>query len=221
MIGPHEIDDKRRSNRIRFPKDEAEFPWLPLLLDAYAIIDEGVSIAIKQEEDKRSTNLSCKEGCCNCCHTHKDIPVYPLEIVGIYWFTIEKTRNPLRAGLKKQLSIHSKSSPCPFLTEHSCSIYPVRPVSCRQFNVFNRPCSKGEDPYYTRREDVLIPVRDYTDRAFFVMLPFYGVTKESDKIQTVKNNLIHTQVRNLHSCDWKALAKRMDDFDLKNLHSKA
>ncbi|MBS1114086.1 MAG: hypothetical protein H6Q92_1849, partial [Nitrospirae bacterium] len=38
---------------------------------------------------------------------------------------------------------------------------------CRQFNVFGSPCAEGEDPYYTRREDVLLPIKQYTDRAFF------------------------------------------------------
>jgi len=201
------------SKSIQFPDDEARFPWLAMLLDAYAIIDDGIVAAIKKKGSGSSVRLSCSKGCDNCCRTHSDIPVYPLELVGIYWFSIEKILPPDREILKNRLSGHLKGEPCPFIVSGSCSIHPLRPIACRQFNVFNRPCKEGEDPYYTRREDVLTPIQDYTDRAFSTMLPFYGITDEADKKRAIKDNLIHTQVRILQTCNWKELGRRMDDFD--------
>ena len=203
------------SKRLNFPDDEAKFTWLPMLLDAYAIIDKGISIAIDGFEKKRKTKLACKKGCGSCCTTHKDIPVYPLELVGIYWYAIEKIARPLRESLKNLLWGHNKGNSCPFLIDGACSIHPFRPIACRQFNVFSRPCDEGEDPYYTRRNDVLTPIQEYTDRAFYAMLPFYGVTDKAAKERIIKSRLLNTQVRELQSYNWKELARRMDDFDFK------
>lgn len=204
---------KIESTRLSFPEDESKFQWLPMLLEAYAIVNKGVSVAIRETEKRHKVKLACKKGCGTCCTTHKDIPVYPLELVGIYWFAVEKIMPPLRGILKKQLLNHNKGDSCPFLIDGSCSIYPLRPIACRQFNVFSKPCDDGEDPYYTRRDDVLTPIQSYTDRAFYVMLPFYGVTDEAAKWRIIKGKLLNTQVKVLQSLDWKELARRMDDFD--------
>ncbi len=202
--------------RLHFPDDEPKLPWLPMLLDAYATVDEGIDAAIRKHEGKFRTRLSCGKGCGNCCRTHKDIPVYPLELVGIYWFIVEKTAQPVRGILKQRLLNHEKGAACPFLIEGACSIHPLRPMACRQFNVFGKPCAEGEDPFYTRRNEVLTPLQSYTDRAFSIMLPFHGITGEAAKARAIKSKLINTQVRVLQSCGWKELARRMDDFDFAN-----
>lgn len=209
-------DSALTSMRLHFPEDEARFQWLPLLLEAYAVIDEGVSFAIKRHKEKYSAEPACKKGCSTCCRIHKDIPVYPLELVGIYWFVMEKIADPGRGILKEQLLNYKMGHPCPFLLNDSCAIHPLRPVSCRQFNVFGNPCEDGEDPYYTRRSDVLTPIQNYTNKAFYIMLPFYGITKEEDKMHVIKNNLIHAQVQVLQSLNWKELAKRVEEFDGKS-----
>ncbi|MEK6652071.1 MAG: YkgJ family cysteine cluster protein [Nitrospirota bacterium] len=215
MSDSHRTDNKCLSTRVQFPDDESKFRWMPMLLDAYAIVDEGIAIAISEEEDKRNIKLSCKKGCDNCCRTHKDIPVYPLELVGIYWFSTEKIVQPAREILKRQLASHAKGDSCPFLINSSCSIHLMRPIACRQFNVFSIQCDEGEDPFYTRRDDVLTPIKDYAEQAFYAMLPFYGVTDEDDKIDAIENNLIHSLVRILQSCNWKELDRIMTDFDAK------
>lgn len=209
-------DNKNSSVRVRFPDEESKFPWLSMLLDAYDIVDKGVAIAIKKGEEKGRVKLACKKGCDNCCRAHKDIPLYPLELVGIYWFATEKIGQPLRETLKKQLLSHREKDACPFLINSSCSIHPLRPVGCRQFNVFNEPCHENEDPYFTRRDDVLTPIWDYTNQAFSVMLPFYGIADKAGKSQAIKN-IIHTQVINLQSYDWKKLVKIIEGFDSKNV----
>ncbi len=196
------------SRRVHFPEDERTLPWLPMLLDAYAIADTGVVIAIREREKRQKKKLACGKGCGNCCAHQKDLPFYPHELVGIYWYASEKIVSPARDILKSRLAGHATGSACPFLVDHSCSIHPLRPIGCRQFNVFSAPCAPGEDPYYTRRDDVLDPLPDYTDRAFASVLPFYNMNREGDISKSIK--LIRSQIMNLHSFDWTKLVAIME-----------
>jgi Fe-S-cluster containining protein len=201
--------------RLLFPDDEQVHPWLSRLLDAYHIADEGVSEGIRREE-KQGKKLACKKGCSSCCQTHKTIPVYPLELVGMSWYATEKIGGPVRHKLKGQLRKHKDGEACPFLVDSLCSIHPMRPLACRQFNVFGRVCSDGEDAYYTRRQDVLTPLKRYTDEAFYIMLPFYGVEKSSERRKVIKTGSIHQIAKVMQSCNWTTLADKMDAYDRRN-----
>ncbi len=192
------------SSRLSFPGDERRLPWLPLLLDAYAIADTGVQVGIRNEEKRRNVRLACGKGCGSCCVHQRDIPLYPHELVGIYWYVTEKMDLSVRDVLKKRLAGHRADSPCPFVVDGSCCIHPLRPVGCRQFNVFTTPCAPGEDPYFTRREDVLTPVPDYTDRSFAAVLPLYNMKREGDLAASIR--LVRSQIMNLQAYDWNKLA---------------
>ena len=197
--------------RPSFPEDEAKKSWLKLLLDGYHIVDKGVSKAIS-EERKKGRTLACCKGCSSCCYS-KDIPIYPLELSGIIWYVNEKISGELRDLLKKQLSEFTNGLPCPFIVDNACSIHLMRPMACRQFNVFGRQCIQGEDPFHTRREDVMDPVKKHVDQAFYIMLPFYGIKKESERIRIVETGAFHNMVKELHSCRWKELAEKMERRD--------
>ncbi len=200
------------TRRNTFPGDEELHPWLSALLDAYCIVDKGVARAIESEKRKGRV-LACTKGCSHCCRTHRDIPVYPLELVGLSWYVNEKISGPQREKLRKNLAEHSHDVPCPFLIDSICAVHPMRPMACRQFNVFGKPCSDGEDPYYTRRDNVLSPVKKHVDQAFFIMLPFYGIANESDRKRLIEEGSMHSMVRVLQECNWKSLAKKMENFD--------
>jgi Fe-S-cluster containining protein len=131
------------------------------------------------------------------------------------WYTTEKISGTEREVLRKQLKYHKENDPCPFLVDGVCSVHPMRPIACRQFNVFGKQCAEGEDPYYTRREDVLTPIKKYTDQAFFIMLPFYGVEKESERWKIIERGAVHQMVKLIQTCNWKSLTGKMDDFDRK------
>ncbi|MGC2061917.1 MAG: YkgJ family cysteine cluster protein [Thermodesulfovibrionales bacterium] len=197
------------SFRCRFPDDEGRHQWLPMLLDAYEVIDRGIFLALQREKRKTGRRPVCKEGCGGCCSTHTDIPIYPLEMVAIYWYALERMDPALCTALMRKLEERSIHKHCPFLSNNRCTVYPVRPVACRQFIVFNRPCGNGEDPFHTRRGDVLTPLEDFADRAFYIMLPFYGINTEEDKKAAIKNRIIHARVKNLKTTDWKPLAQRI------------
>ncbi len=202
------LKNKVEAKRVKF-KEEEHIPWLSMLLEAYFIADKGIAIEINKRL-KAGQNLACKKGCSSCCHIHFTIPVYPLELVGIYWFVIEKLIGPERDIVKKQLLEFKEKSPCPFLVNSTCVIHPVRPLACRHFNVFNKPCEEGEDPYYTRKKDVLIPNEKYKIKALSTMLPFHGIKEPSEKKRQAKVGVLNTVVKNLHEIDWKNLAIRMD-----------
>lgn len=192
--------------RLTFPEDEAKHWWLSILLDAYAVLDKGIDKAIK----KAQRPLACGPNCGACCKTHSDIPVYPLELVGIYWYVIEKlTANPLRHRLLTELLNYRQGKHCPFLIDSLCAIHPMRPASCRQFNVFGKPCAEGEDPYYSRQSDVLKPLKEYTDRAFYIMMPFYNITDERQKKKALSSGLLHSYAKILQRLNWRELGSRM------------
>ena len=201
--------------RLRFPDAEKAQPWLPMLLDAYAVADEGIMTAVRARTAETGERLACSKGCDACCSTHRDIPVYPLELVGIYWFVVEMLTGQSRESVKKQLATLGGDDSCPFLVDGACAIHPLRPMACRQFNVFNRPCAEGEDAFHSRRQDVLTPLQEYTDRAFAIMLPFYGITGEEEKKRAVRSGYLHTLVRNLRTNAWTELARRMGDYDFR------
>ena len=195
-----------------FPEAQAKFPWLTPLLQAYSIADEGIARAITRQEE-RGRQLACAKGCSACCRSHSTIPVYPLELVGLTWNASEQVAEPLRAILHAQLAAHVSGNPCPFLVRGVCSVHPLRPLACRQFNVFGRACAEGEDAYYTRREDVLDPVTPAMDEAFYTMLPYYGIRGDAERRQFVASGAQHQFVRVLQTCRWPSLAAKMAEFD--------
>lgn len=202
----------RTPNRLSFPEDEARLAWLALLLEGYAIADEGVAEGIRREQ-AQDRQLACHKGCAACCRTHRDIPVYPLELMGLYWYAIEKLGGETRAKLKEQLQSYQKGDACPFLVDGACSVHPLRPLACREFNVFGAVCAEGEDAYHTRRADVLTPLKRYVDQAFDVMLPFYGVKHKAERRRMIESGEVHRLVRVLSECEWDKLAERMGEHD--------
>jgi len=198
--------------RLSFPDDEKNRSWLRPLLEAYHIVDKGIAKAIEIEQ-RKGRKLACSKGCSTCCTTHADIPIYPLELSGIAWYVNDKISGTAREVLKKQLGNFKKNAPCPFLLDGACSIHPMRPMACRQFNVFGKSCAHGEDPFHSRREDVMDPVKKHVDQAFYIMLPFYGVEKESERIRIVETGEFHEMVKELHACNWKELAEKMERRD--------
>lgn len=190
------------SRRVHFPEDEQHVPWLSALLDAYAIADTGVAIAVRDSEKKQKKRLACRKDCDVCCH-QPDIPLYPHEVPGLRWYVAERLEDTVRTTVIRQCTDHRKGSSCPFLVDHTCAVHPVRPVACRQYNVFTTPCAPGEDPYYTRRDDVLVPISDYTDRAFAAVRAYYGMEREKDVEKVVQ--AIKAKILNLQEQAWATL----------------
>ena len=86
---------KSEEQRLAFTEDEARLPWLGLLLEMYHTTNQGVAQGIRQGE-RQGRALACARGCAACCRSHTDIPVYPLELMGIAWFATEQLGGELR-----------------------------------------------------------------------------------------------------------------------------
>ncbi len=131
------------------------------------------------------------------------------------WFIVEVLSGDLRLKLKlkhqlKHLSAHQG---CPFLIENSCSIHSLRAMACRQFNVFGKRCGITEDAYYSRRQDVLTPIKKYTDATINTMLPFYAIKNKAERRKAVKNGQIHQYAKVMRELSWENLLAKMEDFD--------
>ncbi len=198
--------------RVTFTEDEKKQPWLPLVLEACAVIDQGVAEAVGRARKATGKDLACRRGCDICCRTQRDIPVYPHEMMGIYWYCTEKIKQPTREVLRVRLAERGRGGSCPFLVDGGCIVHPLRPTGCRQFNVFGSPCAEGEDPFHARREDVVTPERSFTQRAFRLVLSLYGIDDASmgeKEKKAAAERVVHTQVVNLQTFDWGKLAERM------------
>lgn len=191
--------------RLAFPDDEARQPWLPLLLEIHHLTDQGVAAAIRRDGRK----LACGKGCASCCRSHVDIPVYPLELMGIAWYVVEKLDDALRPRVRDQLTGHRDLGGCPFLVDDACAIHPLRPMACRQFNVFTTVCVPGEDAYHTRRGDVLTPDARRKAEALREMLRHHGVKEGLERRRLVESGEVHRLAQSLREMRWESLAARM------------
>jgi len=204
-----------KPKRLAYPAEEKKIEWLPLLLDSYFAADKAIHDGLSRELKKGKT-LACVCGCSNCCITHTTIPVYPLEVAGLYWYVIEKISGKRRFHIQKQLQNHTGSQRCPFLVQDRCGVHPMRPMACRFFNVFNKPCGNSEDPFYTRRYDVYTPDEDGKKKALMKMLPFHEIYQKDLREQAMKNNVLNQMVQNLYEIDWTKIAQRMDTHNANN-----
>lgn len=213
--------DDVKAHRLSFPEDESRLPWLPALLDSLAIVDAGVAKAIAESQAANPRPLACEQGCHVCCG-QADVPLFPHEMIALYWYASEKVHDEKRTLLKGQLQADAKGKDCPFLVQGSCSVHAVRPISCRQFNVFSKPCAAGEDPYYTRNEDVLVPLPEYTARALMTVISLYNTKPATgtsqaaiDAAKEAALETIRDQMMNLQDFQWQRLVPIMEQAEKK------
>ncbi len=191
------------TTRLHFPGHEARLPWLAWLFDALAVIDQSVGQALAAV----GRVPACQIGCCNCCRNQL-IPVTPLEIAGMAWYADTQLDDTLRSVLARQLR-RKRHAGCRFLLERRCVVYPVRPVACRRFVVFGRPCAPEEDVWITRRSDVLIPSQETKLAADRLMLPYYGLIDAAAQEAALHEEFLRRASQLLFACDFTSLAHRL------------
>lgn len=198
-----------KKERHIYIEDEEKYDWLPMLLDAYKIADDGTAKCLKAS----GKGSPCSKGCYACC-LNPSVPINPIEIAGISWYCAEKITGQLRKKLKQKLLKHNDDSlECLFLIEGSCSIYPLRPLACRQFYVFGEKCKPFEDILKTRPQDILRFDRKYAKKVAMKILPFFEIFKDSDKIKAFDDGFIMAVSIEMHRLDWKEIYKNMISFE--------
>ncbi|KHK00589.1 YkgJ family cysteine cluster protein [Desulfovibrio sp. TomC] len=186
----------------RFREACARLPWLGALLEAYAILDAGIARAVAAD----SRNPACHSGCHACCL--QPIPVSSLEVQGLRWFALTQlSGRPARlVGAALLLSPTGTGERCPFLVDGACSVYALRPMACREFVVFGRPCQSEEHVEALRPEDLLPLPEAAQSRAFAALLPHYGVVGPEAVATALRDRLILHDTRILRGHDWSSLA---------------
>jgi Fe-S-cluster containining protein len=139
--------DARRSQRLRTAEilrgGRTPLQVIAVADAAAAIAGKGMETAL--ERDPPRPPLACAEGCDWCCHKVVGcaapealrIVAYLRESlsVGDMQAVVERIvqRDDERRVLRHD-SWSARRLPCPLLVNHRCSVYPVRPLTCRGFN---------------------------------------------------------------------------------------
>jgi len=89
-------------------------------LAPYHQLRKEIDTLCESLEKMHHQHLNCRKGCDLCCMA---ISVFPVEFFAI---RAEMAQNPISG-----LPVPDNMEDCRFLVDHSCSIYPSRPVICR------------------------------------------------------------------------------------------
>lgn len=136
-----------QTKRATLPLPANTPAWFHLLLNAYAAL-EG---SLEEQLATQPRTPACHKGCTACC-THL-IPALPAEILGIRFYLNQVVSTEERKTLRTHCA-QPPTNTCPFLHKGECSIYVVRPMVCRRYLVFSKPCAPAEQPERTRPADI-------------------------------------------------------------------
>lgn len=128
---------------------------------AYSEIDTVFTQAVAAS----GKSIACKRGCFYCCYLKVDVKAQEAFVIADYVRAafsaerIEEVKMHARSNWVKIKSMdsaqHSAANlPCPLLKDGACSVYPVRPMTCRQFHAHDvRTCEES----YRNPEDLSSP----------------------------------------------------------------
>ena len=190
--------------RFSAPEAEAKYKWLKVILDTFYVSDALLEAHLENLA-RKGTKPACHKGCHACC-LKPTVPFTEPELRAISWYASEVISGELRPVVRQRLLAHDQHLECPFLVDKACSIYPVRPLICRQFLVKEKPCEIGEDVIRLPREGVVRPVA-------MRLLDHYGFKTQRAKQKAFESGFIVDQARPMHEYNWTHIAKTMDLFE--------
>lgn len=192
--------------RLKY-SSESKYNWLPDSLDAYQIVDAGVAVELDSQVRKTQRKIACKKGCYACC-LNPTVPINRLELMVISWYMSEVTDDNIYDRVSRQLKCHKESTTCPFLLDKICSIYPVRPIACRMFYIYEEPCAEYEHVDETRPDDILHT--NNIDVAWMVsqkLMPHLGITDKKLQREMFMDGYMFKNTRQMHTFDWNIFAE--------------
>lgn len=118
---------------------------------------------LKTATDAAPQSLACEVGCSFCCRQY-EVVAQPVEVLEIHAHVTRHFKPDQLKGLIQRVTQNVATRKaateqerltlrpvCPFLVDHSCSIYAVRPSVCRNYHATDQDnCRKSfEDPFST------------------------------------------------------------------------
>ncbi len=173
---------------------------LPIIQDIENTIVDQVTL----EAEAAERPISCRAGCGACCRQLVPLSLFEAEALTEWLQTLPEDRiahlrqrfhlallalrdagimdrildgawmNDEEINTKLNIDYFHAGVPCPFLENESCSIHPIRPLSCREYLVTSSP-ELCKDPAAHAIAGLQIPVR--LSRALFA----FGRQIEQDK----------------------------------------
>jgi hypothetical protein len=196
-------------DRSQIAKDEAKYKWLPILLDAYDISDRLTAECLA-ELSKEGLHVACQKGCYACC-LNPAVPLNELEMMGISWYVEEKLQDD-RLEVMQRLSDRSRRSECAFLIGGCCSIYPMRPLSCRLFYVKSPPCAVGEGVHRTRAQDIVMPTKRIAKEVSMRILDYFGIKGDEAKEKAFEEGVMVEKSMPMNQHDWSTIGQAKMSF---------
>jgi Fe-S-cluster containining protein len=200
------------TQRFSAPQAEAKYQWLKTILDTFYISDALVVDHLARVS-KKGVKPACHRGCDACCRK-PTVPFTAPELKAISWYASEVLEGEVRQNVKQRLRSHEETLECPFLVDHACSIYPVRPLICRQFMVKSKPCIVDEDIATDRPDDIIPLPRDSVIQPVAMrLLDAFDIKSTAKKQRAFASGFIAANARYMHEYDWNNIARTMDQFD--------
>lgn len=143
---------------------------------AMAAIGMGENLVEGVEAEEETARLiSCEKGCSYCCHAQVKVTAFEAMLIGA-WIA-ENFDAPMKEGLLSRIDENLtltggrslaervtvwECTPCIFLENHACTIYPVRPLICRAWHSTSREqCLAAFEAKDHRAEIDNTPYRNY------------------------------------------------------------
>jgi Fe-S-cluster containining protein len=176
---------------------------LTQLLPVIQNVENAIVEKIGEEANAAGKPISCRAGCGACCRQMVPVSIFEAEALTAWLATLpEEQMAVVRERFHRALSALSDAGvidkliegnwaldeeqatqtaidyfhagvPCPFLVDESCSIHPIRPLSCREYLVTSPP-ELCKDPSANDVSGIQLPLR--LSRAMFA----FGQQLEND-----------------------------------------
>lgn len=207
------FEQELKKPRVKYDSEE-KYKWLVDLLDSYHLIDIGVKIELESQEKLTKRKVVCQKGCSACC-SNPNVLINEIELRGLTWYMSEIVEEEVYNRLSLQLINHEQTTACCFLLDGACSIYPVRPIACRIFYVYDTPCENLEDVAITRPKDIAHAHKK--EIAWMVskkLMPHLGIIERKEQMRLFGEGYMFNNTRSLHEFDWKEFKTNIDKIRL-------
>lgn len=158
------------------------------LLPVIQNMENAIINRVGEEANAAGHPISCRAGCGACCRQMVPVSLFEAEALSAWLATLPEDRmavlrerfhlalsalrdaGVIKAILDEKWILDEESStrlaidyfhagvPCPFLENESCSIHPIRPLSCREYLVTSSP-ELCKDPSVHQVSGVQLPLR--------------------------------------------------------------